>query len=89
MNYLGPTCTKNDAWLILGSNVTERPGFSFCFASFPAFWPRHIAFGILVPRAGIEPGPSAVKARSNHWTSRELPGHPIFIWPASLGAPPS
>ena len=33
-----------------------------------------MACGILVPRPGIEPGPSAVKAWSpNHWTARELP----------------
>ena len=28
---------------------------------------------ILVPQPGIEPGPSAVKARTNHWTTREFP----------------
>ena len=34
--------------------------------------------GILVPRTGIEPAPSAVKARSpNHWTAREFPGRGI------------
>ena len=38
------------------------------------FWPSHMACGILVPRPGIEPGLSAVKARSpNHWTTREFP----------------
>ena len=32
------------------------------------------ACGILVPRPGIEPRPSAVKAHSiNHWTAREFP----------------
>ena len=30
--------------------------------------------GILVPRPGIEPGPSAVRAQSpNHWTARKFP----------------
>ena len=37
------------------------------------FWPRHTAFGILLPQPGIEPGPRAVKAPSpNHWSAREL-----------------
>ena len=39
----------------------------FCFGL------HHTACGILVPQPGIEPGPSAVRARSlNHWTAREL-----------------
>ena len=38
-----------------------------------------MAYGILVPRPGIEPGSSAVKARSpNHWTAREFPGQPFW-----------
>ena len=38
------------------------------------FWQRQTACGILVPRPGIEPAPSAVKARSpNHRTAREFP----------------
>ena len=33
-----------------------------------------LACGILVPRPGIEPGPSAVRAQSpNDWTTREFP----------------
>ena len=41
--------------------------------SFFFFWPHRVACGILVPQPGIEPGPSAVKARSpNHWTAREF-----------------
>ena len=33
-----------------------------------------MASGILVPRLGIEPEPSAVKVwLLNHWTARELP----------------
>ena len=37
------------------------------------FWPHHAACGILVPRPGVEPRPSAVKAQSpNHWTAREF-----------------
>lgn len=44
------------------------------------FWPCLPAAGILVPPAGIEPGPSAVKAQSpNCWTSREFPTSSISI----------
>ena len=40
---------------------------------FRCFWPCLVACGILVPRPGIEPGPSAVKALSpNHRTTREF-----------------
>ena len=39
------------------------------------FWLHSTACGIFVPRPGIEPQPSAVKAQSpNHWASREFPG---------------
>ena len=38
------------------------------------FWLHCVACGILVPRPGVEPMPSAVKSLSpNHWTSREFP----------------
>ena len=41
---------------------------------FFSFWPSPKACGILVPRPGIQPMPSAVKAWSpNHWTAREVP----------------
>ena len=49
-----------------------------------------MACRILVPRPGIEPGPSAVKVPSlNHWTAREFPvsfflnvskGYIMFSW---------
>ena len=52
-------------------------GFSHFILLF--FWPRHVACEILVPHPGIEPGPTAVKARSpNHWTARGFPGFPHF-----------
>ena len=36
-------------------------------------WPCCAAFGILVPRPGIEPGLPTVEARSlNHWTAGEF-----------------
>ena len=42
--------------------------------SFFFFWPRCAACGILVPRPGTEPRPTAVKVWSpNHWTTRESP----------------
>ena len=42
------------------------------------FWPCCAACRILVPRPGIEPGPTAVEARSpNHWTDGEFP--PQFL----------
>ena len=40
----------------------------------------HVACGILVPRPGIEPRPSAVRAQSpNHWTTREFPLVALFV----------
>ena len=45
-----------------------------------------MACGVLVPRPGIEPAPSAVKVwRPNHWTGREFPvclffNIYLFIW---------
>ena len=42
------------------------------------FWQCCVACGILVPRSGIEPRPSTVRAWSpNHWTAREFPGHAL------------
>ena len=39
-----------------------------------SIWPLRAACGILVPRPGIEPAPSAVKVRNpNQWTAREFP----------------
>ena len=49
----------------------------FCFV---LFWLHHMAFGILVPWLGIEPGSLAVKVASpNHWTTREFP-IPKWFW---------
>ena len=51
--------------------------FSF-FLSF--FWLHCVARRILVPRPGIEPGPSAVKAWTpNHWTAREFPQKTVLV----------
>ena len=46
---------------------------------FSSNWSAVQLVGILVPRPGIEPAPSAVKARSpNHRTAREFPCHILF-----------
>ena len=47
----------------------------FCFWCVWVFWGLHCtACGILVPRSGIEPRPSAVKVQNpNHWTTWEFP----------------
>ena len=54
------------------------------FIYFFFFWPLCTACGILIPQAGIEPGPLAVKAPSpNHWTTREFPNGVLLkreIW---------
>ena len=51
--------------------IKQKVFFSFFFG--------HVAYGILVPRPGIEPRPSAMKVRSaNHWTAREFPSKSIF-----------
>ena len=40
------------------------------------FFACHVACRILVPRPGIKPRPSAMKAQSpNHWTAREFPSY--------------
>ena len=59
------------AWKKLNSNYLI---YLFIYLFILFFWPCHTACGILVPRPGIEPRPSAVKVWSpNHWTAREFP----------------
>ena len=58
--------------------VTGHSGLFICLFVYllTYLWPCWMAYGILVPLPGIEPGPPAVEARSpNHWTAREVPGH--------------
>ena len=44
------------------------------FFFFFTFLPFYVAYGILVPRPGIELVPPAVKVQSlNHWMPREIP----------------
>ena len=46
----------------------------FCFIFGGGCVVRRVACGILVPRPGIEPGATEMKALNpNHWTARELP----------------
>ena len=55
----------------------QSPHSFFFFLSFSFYFffvRRHAACRISVPRPGIEPGPSAVKAQSpNHWATGEFP----------------
>ena len=47
--------------------------YQYIYIYFFIFWPCRVACGILVPRAGMEPGPSAVKVQSpNYCTTREF-----------------
>ena len=52
----------------LNSPSGKMYGSQFLFTcSFFFFWPHCVTRGILVPRPGIEPGPTAVKVwSSNH-----------------------
>ena len=53
--------------------------FSIFFFKF-FFWLHCTACGILVPRPGIEPGPSSMRVQSpNHWTAREFPERHAFL----------
>ena len=52
----------------------------FKFLFIYLFWLCLTACEILIPRPGIEPGPSAVKVQSpNHWTAREYPATALFL----------
>ena len=54
---------------------------------FISFYFGCVACGILVPRPGIEPRPSVVRAQSpNRWTEREFPGY-LFLEDSSGCAP--
>ena len=61
--------------------VTLRSTLSVISILLSSFsWPQGTTCGILVPRAGIEPRPSAVKVQTpNHWTSSEAPSSFIII----------
>ena len=50
--------------------------FFFCLFLF-----NPMAYGILVPQSGTEPGSSAMRAWSrNHWTAREFLTMPFMIY---------
>ena len=68
-----PCCTYIYCSLITFAVTTVVTHLYFILL-FIYFWPRLAACGILVPRPGIERGPTAVKApRPNHWTAKEFP----------------
>ena len=56
------------------SNQNQRRGRdcylqSYCYNFFLSFFFGHVAYGILVPPAGIKPEPPALEVWSlNHWT---------------------
>ena len=55
------------------ANIFAEGTFSTCFVLF-CLGLHHTACGMLVPRPGIEPLPSAVRAQSpNHCTNGEFP----------------
>ena len=73
-------------------------GIFFFFLIF-TFWSCCAACGVLVPRPGIEPAPTALEAQNlNHWTAREVPwilgsfdtqdsrdtGHRAWMCPSTL-----
>lgn len=50
-------------------DARQCQGEVFCFF----FWPCHVAYRILVPDQGMNPGPRQCKVRSpNHWVTWEL-----------------
>ena len=74
----GPAAPSQPAPLPLKQMFLDMHLFFVVVVVFGFFWPCRVACGILVPRPGIELGPSAVKTQSpNHWTSREFPWTPI------------
>ena len=77
-----PWPTGNQKSITLSSCICKPTGWTpRCFGFFVfVFWLYCKAYGILVPRSGIEPRPSAVKAWSpNHWTAREFPKTKQFL----------
>ena len=81
-------CLSVHLWPVVGDSIQfadrkndflKRKELSNVFFFFSFFWPRHMAWGILVPRPQIELTPSAVKACSlNHWTATGVPELSIF-----------
>ena len=84
----GTELRQEDGSSTHGSQLGKKPcqfllHFLFFLSFF--FWLWHVACEILVPRSGIEPGPSEVKAQSpNHQTAREFPLTPCSL-KAGLG----
>ena len=72
--FLSPSCGVPSRWASvtvasLGIQSFLHTSLEFCFCL--AFLLHYKAYGILVPRPGMEPVPPAVEAQSpNHWTTR-------------------
>ena len=76
--HLGIISPIADGWagdqMSSGTHYMPSATESFLFTQTFLFSPCHMAYGILVPRWGIEPAPSAVKAWSpDYWTAWEFP----------------
>ena len=53
--------------------LTLSDSFNSSQQDFFFFWSCHVAYGLLVPPCGTEPGPPAVEVQSpNHWVTREV-----------------
>lgn len=62
-------------------SLISLPLHLFYFLNFikKIFWPRHVAFRILVPNPGSKPHAPAVEAQSiNHWSIRKFPPPPLL-----------
>ena len=70
--------------LALGMPHVQNDHLDSSFLSFRLFffffWAHLMAFGILVPQPGIEPGRPAVETQSpNHCTTREVPATSFYL----------
>ena len=76
---MDPSPCSPGAPILLGGDRYEISKYRLCvflvcfLFFFWCFWLHCAACGILVPQAGVESRPRAVKALSpNHWTAREF-----------------
>ena len=66
---LGLGCSTWDFHCDLWGSVTVARALSVVACSLSC----SMAWGILVPRPGIEPASPALQGGPNHWTTREVP----------------
>ena len=78
--FVTVTWGKSFYWVVKNIPAINKIMRFLCVCWFVClFWPCHMACGILVPQPGIEPRPSAVRARSpNHWITREFPNNEFW-----------